>query len=106
MDVKFLKPKYDRHSLAFNKEKIMYQVHIICKPYRTCIIFFFFRKKSLIKSSSVHVYINIYKMCRPKYTKRLRQYNRFLRCLAVQQIPDDYTDNINPLVQIYIPNSS
>lgn len=105
MDVKFLKPKYDRHSLAFDKEKIMYKVDIIYANHIGLASFFFFRKKSLIKSSSVHVYINIYKLCRPKYTKRLRQYNR-LRCLAVQQIPDDYTDNINPLVQIYIPNSS
>lgn len=26
--------------------------------------------------------------------------------MTVQQLLDDYTDNINPLVRIYIPNSS
>lgn len=70
MDVKFLKPKYDRHSLAFDKEKIMYKVDIIYANHIGLASFFFFRKKSLIKSSSVHVYINIYKNCADPNTPR------------------------------------
>lgn len=72
MDVKFLKLKYDRYLLVFDKEKIMYKVDIIYVNYIGFVLFFFFRKKSLIKSFSVYVYINIYKLCRFKYIKRLR----------------------------------
>lgn len=47
MDVKFLKPKYDRHSLAFDKEKIMYKVDIIYANHIGLASFFFFLEKKV-----------------------------------------------------------